>query len=305
MSMKTRWILLFSVALVAICGCNKKESYTVSFDSNGGEGVMNPQLFTEGQQQALSKNAFTREGYLFSEWNGDGVKYLDEQLISVHSDMTLYAIWIQDTTQVEPSAPTYEQHNGHDYVDLGLPSGTKWATCNVGATTPEGYGDYYAWGETTIKTYYEWSNYHHCNGGQSSDMTKYCNKYSYGYNGYTDNLSVLEAADDVAYVAWGGNWRMPTMEEMNELKNCCSTHITSVNGIYCYICTGPNGNSIFLPMAGYRDGRVLNSSGLHGEGYYWSSSLDVDQPNSAWYLTRREMAGKYRYYGMTVRPVWK
>ena len=68
MSMKTRWILLFSVALVAICGCNKKESYTVSFDSNGGEGVMNPQVFTEGQQQALSKNAFTREGYLFSEW---------------------------------------------------------------------------------------------------------------------------------------------------------------------------------------------------------------------------------------------
>ena len=301
--MKTRWILLFSVALVAICGCNKKESYTVSFDSNGGEGVMNPQVFTEGQQQALSKNAFTREGYLFSEWNGDGVKYLDEQLISVHSDMTLYAIWIQDTTQVEPSAPTYEQHNGHDYVDLGLPSGTKWATCNVGATTPEGRGNYYAWGETTIKTYYLWSNYH-LSDQSGTSLTKYCNDSHYGNNGYTDNLIVLEAMDDVASVEWGGNWRMPTMEEMNELMNNC-VDCYEPSG---YKFTGPNGNSIFLPMSGYKDNRsVLNGI---DEGYYWCSSLDLDQPKSAWYMLiirayRNHLGGMERYYGMPVRPVWK
>ena len=95
-------------------------------------------------------------------------------------------------------------YNGHEYVDLGLPSGTLWATCNVGATTPEGYGDYFAWGETTPKSVYNWDTYQYSNGGYTyidefrPYFTKYCNKSEYGYNGYTDTLTILQAGDDAA-----------------------------------------------------------------------------------------------------------
>ena len=85
----------------------------------------------------------------------------------------------------------------HAYVDLGLPSGTLWATCNVGADTPEGYGDYFAWGETQPKDVYNWSNYQYCNGSHDQ-LTKYCNNSSYGYNGFTDNLTTLQPGDDAA-----------------------------------------------------------------------------------------------------------
>ncbi|MDD6782411.1 MAG: hypothetical protein PUD89_05750, partial [Bacteroidales bacterium] len=103
--------------------------------------------------------------------------------------------------------------NGHEYVDLGLPSGLKWATCNVGATAPEAYGDYYAWGETTTKSTYEWSTYKWCDGSYDT-QTKYCTSSSYGT---VDNKTVLDLADDAARANWGGAWRMPTDEEWTEL----------------------------------------------------------------------------------------
>ena len=107
--------------------------------------------------------------------------------------------------------------NGHDYVDLGLPSGTKWATCNVGATAPEEYGDYFAWGETEPKTTYNWDTYKWCNGSEDT-FTKYNTKSSYGT---VDNKTQLELADDAARANWGGQWRMPTDAEWTELcKNC-------------------------------------------------------------------------------------
>ena len=97
-------------------------------------------------------------------------------------------------------------YNGHDYIDLGLPSGTMWATCNVGAENPEGYGDYFAWGETQPKAIYTDSNYVYSNGG-CEDFTKYCTKPEFGYNGFTDNLKTLQPSDDAATVNWGEGWR--------------------------------------------------------------------------------------------------
>ena len=104
----------------------------------------------------------------------------------------------------------------HEWVDLGLPSGTLWATCNVGANSPEEYGDYFAWGETQPKEYYDWSTYQYCNGSHYM-LTKYCPTSGYGYNGFTDNLTILLPEDDASTVNCGSDWRIPTSEEWREL----------------------------------------------------------------------------------------
>ena len=184
-------------------------------------------------------------------------------------------------------------------VDLGL--SVKWASCNVGATTPEEYGGYYAWGETEEKSDYSWSTYKYCNGGFNS-MTKYCKSRDYGT---VDNKTTLEPEDDVATVKWGGTWRMPTRAEQQELINNCTCTWTTLNGVNGYRVTGPNGNSIFLPAAGHRDGTEVYSRGSNG--YYWSSSLGSSYSDYAYYLSFN--GGYYflnyrgRYSGRTVRPV--
>ncbi|MDY6036657.1 MAG: hypothetical protein SPI67_04150 [Paludibacteraceae bacterium] len=193
--------------------------------------------------------------------------------------------------------------NGHDYVDLGLPSGTKWATCNVGATKPEEYGDYYAWGETTPKAYYDWSTYKWCNGDYDT-QTKYCTDSSYGI--VVDNKTVLELADDAARANWGGAWRMPTDAEWTELRENCTWTWTTKNGVNGYeVKSNINGNSIFLPAAGYRDGGGLSSAGYDGD--YWSSSLSTGYPGDAWYVYflsgSVDRDSDNRYYGHSVRPV--
>ena len=196
-------------------------------------------------------------------------------------------------------------YNGHEYVDFGLPSGTLWATCNVGATTPEGYGNYYAWGETTTKSTYEWSTYRYCNGSSSNTLTKYCNSSSCGNNGFTDNLTTLQLSDDAARANWGGDWRMPTKAEWEELKNNTTVTWTTQNGVYGKKFTASNGNSLFLPAAGFRIDGSLYDAGSHG--YYWSSSLYTDYPGYAWniYFDSDEcyMGSDKRYYGRSVRAV--
>ena len=192
--------------------------------------------------------------------------------------------------------------NGHEYVDLGLPSGTKWATCNVGASKPEEYGNYYAWGETEPKDYYDWSTYKWCNGSKTT-LTKYNTSSSYGT---VDNKTVLELADDAARANWGGAWRMPTDAEWTELReNCTWTWITK-NGVNGYeVKSNINDNSIFLPAAGCRDNDDLGGVGDYG--VYWSSSLDADDPYYAWLvLFDSDVVGRgsvYRYGGPSVRPV--
>ena len=192
----------------------------------------------------------------------------------------------------------------YEYVDLGLPSGTLWATCNVGAESPEEYGDYFAWGETEKKSNYDWSTYAHCNGS-SSTLTKYCQDSSYGYNGFTDTLTELEPEDDAAYVNWGSEWRMPTKTQQDELRTECTWTWTTQNGVNGRLVTGPNGNSIFLPAAGCRYESSLYRAG--SDGYYWSRTLGTSDPNNAYFLYFYSgnvyWGYDYRYGGRSVRPV--
>ena len=194
---------------------------------------------------------------------------------------------------------------GHGYVDLGLPSGILWATCNVGADSPTAYGDYFAWGETTTKENYNWSTYRYCNGS-SSTLTKYCNNAEYGDNGFTDELTTLEVSDDAATANWGSAWRMPTQEEYRELLNYCYVIWTKINGVAGRLFIGPNGNSIFLPAAGFRHDSELRNAGSYG--LYWSSSLYSSLTSGAWnlYFNSAECyMGNFltRYYGQSVRAV--
>ena len=205
-----------------------------------------------------------------------------------------------------------------EYVDLGL--SVKWATCNLGASKPEGYGDYYAWGET--EPYYEsqdpltwkegkgdgykWPSYKWSDGSYSS-LNKYNTDSNYGS---VDNKTVLEEADDVARVRLGDNWRIPTDAEWTELRTECTWTATTQNGVIGYKVTSKaNGNSIFLPSAGYRDGKSLSAD--ENGGYYWSSSLDTGFPYDAWrvyFYSYEKTSGvcrcnAIRFIGLSVRPV--
>ena len=140
--------------------------------------------------------------------------------------------------------------NGYDYVDLGLPSGLKWATCNVGARSPEQYGDYYAWGEQNTKKYYDEVS---------------CDTYGECLDDISD-----DPAYDVARAKWGSGWRMPTKSEFQELLDKCKWERIILVGKNGYMVTGPNGNSIFLPSAGCRDESEYENRGK--KGYYWSST---------------------------------
>ncbi len=190
--------------------------------------------------------------------------------------------------------------NGHEWVDLGL--SVKWATCNVGATSPEKYGNYYAWGETKTKSDYSWDTYKY--GSAYDDLTKYNTDSDYGI---VDNLTTLEAADDAAAKNWGGKWRMPTNYEWGELQTMCDWTWTFQSGVAGYEVKASNGNSIFLPAAGHRSNDGLYYAGSDGD--YWSSSLYTGEPSSAWnvsFNSDRVYRGGYddgRYYGYSVRPV--
>ena len=194
----------------------------------------------------------------------------------------------------EVTFTTLDEGNEHEYVDLGLPSGLLWATCNVGADTPEEYGDYFAWGETTPKDVYSWSTYLYSNGN-SSTPTKYTE---------SDGLTILQPEDDAATANWGNGWRMPTKEEWQELYQR-TTHVwTTQNGVHGRLFTGSNGNSIFLPAAGSYDGSSLTEGGVCGS--YWASSLRI--PQFAWdfYFGSGHSymgMGGTRFYGESVRAV--
>ena len=173
---------------------------------------------------------------------------------------TAYVYTLTDGEKFGTTVPKYA-------VDLGLPSGTLWADRNVGADAPEAYGDHFAWGETEVKQCYSWNTYKWCNG-TSSTLTKYCTSSVYGT---VDHKTVLDLDDDAAYVNMGTEWRMPTVEEQQELTRNCTYTKTTQNGVNGYKVTGPNGNSIFFPAAGYSDDEYcLNVGKDHN---YWASSL--------------------------------
>ena len=200
------------------------------------------------------------------------------------------------TVLSEPSG----NENGYEYVDLGL--SVKWATCNIGATTPEKFGDYFAWGETTSKADYRWDTYKWCNIADTT-LTKYCvsNKY-----GIVDNTITLDPTDDAATILWKGKWRMPTDEEWAELRTECTWYWTTKNYINGYKIVGKNGNSIFLPAAGYQLNEDSNEKKT--SGYYSSASLYVDLSQYAHSIFfNAKLIDKYyngRFCGQSVRPVY-
>ena len=198
----------------------------------------------------------------------------------------------------------------HYYVNLGLPSGTMWASTNIGAETPEDYGDYFAWGETEPKEEYNWDTYIYANGTTDEDQplfTKYCNNSEYGNNGFTDNLTILESMDDAATANWGEEWRMPTKEDFEELFNNSTQQWTEQNGVRGCLITGNNGNSIFLPAAGHRNGTDLMETGA--DGYYWSSLYDTTVSYSAvdlnFWSSDYSVSSELRSYGLPVRAVYQ
>mgnify|MGYP003302756243 CR=1 FL=1 len=245
-------------------------------------------IYVEGKEVELSARA--EEGYEFVRWNDGNTE--NPRKIVVTQNVTYIAIF--------EKAKTYQ--DGHEYVDLGLPSGLKWATCNVGATKPEEYGDYFAWGEVEPKEYYEWSTYKYCNGSKYS-MTKYCTYSNYGI---VDNNTMLDHEDDAATVNWGGAWRMPTKAEQDELRNNCTWDWTTQNGVNGYKVIGPNGNSIFLPAAGFMHEGTLTNAGSYGD--YRSSSLEADEPYLAYivyfYSDYVDWSYGSRCSGLSVRPVY-
>ena len=203
-----------------------------------------------------------------------------------------------------------------EYVDLGLPSGLKWAKCNLGASKPSDYGDYYAWGETAPKAVYDWTTYKWMQAGKSDE--KHITKYTYA-DGETggiwydssgtfigDGKTVLAAADDAATANLGSPWRMPTADEIQELLDNCTWFWTTQDGVKGHQVDGPNGNAIFLPAAGLR-----LDSGFHfagGQGNYWSSSLypDISKDARSLFLNssgRHELHYYNRSIGFSVRPV--
>ena len=266
---------------------------------------------------------------------GSGGTYWSSSLNTGHSSTACNVdFWIDESTGahyirnvntryfVKSVRPVYDPEEEQiaipEAIDLGLPSGIKWASCNLGASRPEEYGDYYAWGETEPyyssqdpltwkdgkKDGYSWLSYKWCKGSYKI-VTKYCSDSSYGYNGFTDTKTVLDSEDDAASVNLGGNWRMPTYDEFTELKTNCTWEWTQVNGINGRKVTGPNGNSIFLPAAG--DWFMLDFKYAGSVGTYWSSSLDAGIPyNAVDFGFNSDLVSwnnNQRYIGYSVRPV--
>lgn len=188
------------------------------------------------------------------------------------------------------------KEKGHEYVDLGLPSGTLWATCNIGADVPAAPGNYYAWGETKPKSEYTYENYM-WSTGEWQNFTKYCNAKGYGT---VDNRLTLEKADDAAAANWGGKWRMATYKEWKELVEYCHLYTEELNGVKGIKVLAPNGNSIFLPKAG-----CYNSYGRDSDGaFYWTSSIDPESNCQVYfYCGSIDKSRDSRYYGGSIRAV--
>ena len=245
--------------------------------------------------------------------------------VSVEDDKKTYGINFNNVTLPNSNiVPVYEDVEKtektitYEYVDLGLPSGLKWAKCNVGASSETDYGVFFSWGETSgisgslVRKYsgknYSWASYTYCNGSDTT-LTKYNNNTSYGEN--PDNITTLETTDDAVRANMGGDWRMPTKAEFDELLSGTTNEwITNYNG------TGVSGRKftsktdtskyIFIPAAGQH----VNNSHYHtNEGYVWSSSLDTSDPNGAWYLDfgsgNCRMNYRDRSNGRSVRGVRK
>ena len=281
-------------------GSVNPQTYTITTSANPADGgtVTGGGTYTSGTSVTLRATANTN--YAFDHWQDGSTANPRTIIVAANTTYTAYFTY-------NGGGGGNGSANGHEYVDLGLPSGTLWATCNVGASSPEGYGDYFAWGEIHPKDYYDWTTYLYCIGTEYN-LTKYCNDSSCGYNGFTDNLTSLQLSDDAARANWGAHWRMPTLEEWQELYQNTTGIWTTQNGVYGRLLTAANGKCLFLPAAGDRYLSSLDYAG--SDGNYWSTLLsDLD---TAWaygfcFSSRVHCDGVIsdiaRQAGQSIRPV--
>lgn len=272
---------------------------TVSYDDDS-------QYSTEFTLPSLKENCSYAYNVNITADKKSSIEISDAVIAPWDTPATMDEITINGTNVDEPAPGT---ENGHEYVDLGL--SVKWATCNVGATKPEEYGDYFAWAETEPKSSYGMTNLKY-NSGNTIDgwFSKYVTNSNYGI---VDGKTTLELVDDAARANWGGSWRMPTRSEQDELRENCTWTKTTHNGVKGYEVTGKKpgytSNSIFLPTGGYRQYSTLYDLGVAGE--YWSSSL-IGGGNAACKLVidlGYGLGSGVNYYacdrlnGLSVRPV--
>lgn len=241
------------------------------------------------------KNGTTVRGYIMEQENGDLMLETEFGDIIFYSQNEVLSIKDPGhSLQLAPSAHS----ESHSYVDMGL--SVKWASCNIGASSSSESGSYFAWGETSPKDRYDWDNYKWW-GGDNGNLTKYNRRNEV-------NLISLELSDDAAYYNWGGDWRIPTWEEWEELIENCKWSWKTLDDVKGYeVISKRNGNSLFLPAAGYYEGSTLRH--VNTLGRYWSSSLYVSFPASAQFLmiNRRNVKNDTndRCIGLSIRPVIK
>ena len=211
--------------------------------------------------------------------NGEVIKYRSSEVDYID---------FSENSETETYTSCPDGNHPH-MIELGLPSGTKWACCNVGASSPEQYGCYFAWGETSEKSSYTSDNY--LDGKGTS---------------YNIGKGIAGTLYDAATANWGSPWVMPNKEQMEELMNNCTSEWTTENGVNGRRFTGPNGASIFLPAAGYRWRDSVYGACMYGNG--WSSTLGESYTDIAWglYFDNWDVREGYdgRYYGRSVRPVF-
>lgn len=226
-------------------------------------------------------------------------------IVTLHDTINVEVpVYIHDTIYIE-NPEISNMHNGHEYVDLGLPSGTLWATCNIGAKSPEEYGDYFAWGEIEPKSFYNWNNYKWCNGTKDS-LTKYCINSSLGN---VDNKTKLEECDDAAHIHWGGNWVIPSYANYMELSEYCDEETFILNGQKGKIMTSKiNNKTIFLPCSGLYLDDFIHYTEINGS--LWASTLlDMNfHDTEIWadylgFMTTGFYASPTRQCGIPIRPV--
>ena len=319
---------MLMVTMLVVIGCNKRDdssgvrvtTYTpqdITQNSAvcGGEVIISPRLTIDELGVCWSDNSIPTadDEHLFTvNWNEPFVCTIRGLSSNTKYYVRAYALrgseyYYGDTISfiTEDNSGVSGVFNGHEYVDLDLPSGTLWATCNVGATTAQGYGYgyHFAWGETTTKHYYSWSSYKYCQGSYTR-LTKYCTKPSYAYDmNSNDNLTVLQLCDDAATANWGNGWRTPTYDEWQELYNNTINIKTTQNGVVGRLFSSENGKTLFLPADGFRSDDNLNE----GDIFYWSSSLNTNTPYCAWCINCGmgfcNMHMFERRLGLSVRPV--
>lgn len=267
-----KWLFLHILLLAVIAGA-------VWYGTNGNSGAENKGRNTNGNNPSQKVETPVEGGEQTT--SGDTIVAPSAPAVEVTNIIDT----IKEDAPVVPQKRSYI--NGHEYVDLGL--SVKWATCNVGASSPKDAGGYYAWGETTTKSDYSEGSYKYYDG--------------IGYINIGNDISGTEY--DVACKQWGGSWRLPTRMEMEELRDKCTWTWTTYKGVKGYEVTGPNGNSIFLPAAGYCDDTGLCYR--DSSGGYCSGTREENLTNIAYYLDfgrgGRGVYGRRREYGRTVRPV--